>query len=144
NKTLWYNRYDVTALLNEGENCIAAVCGNGFYNESFTTSWDHNKAAWRDNPKFILRLDIDGQTALTSDTEWRFCPNPPITYNHLRSGEYFDSRLYQAGWNTLGFDDAAWKPAVIDDTPPKGVFRECLCEPIREFEAYKPVRVLKN
>ncbi len=144
NKTLWYTRYDVTELLNKGENCIAALCGNGFYNESFATSWDFDKAAWRDNPKFILNLTVDGKTVLTSDTEWLYNPDPPITYNHLRSGEYFDSRLYDEGWNKPDFDDTAWKSAVADTTPPKGAFRECLCEPIREFEEYKTVRVLRN
>ena len=33
-KTLWYNTYDVTHLLKEGENVIAVHLGNGFYNES--------------------------------------------------------------------------------------------------------------
>ena len=144
NRTLWYTRYDVTALLREGENCIAAICGNGFFNESFATSWDHNKAAWRDNPKFILNLVVDGRTVLKSDTQWRVYPNPPITYNHLRSGEYFDSRLYDAEWDGVAYDDSAWEQALADATPPKGAFRECLCEPIREFESYKPVRVLQN
>ena len=144
NKTLWYTRYDVTSLLCEGDNCLAAVCGNGFFNESFTTSWDHNKALWRDNPKFILKLVIDGVTVLTSDTEWLYTLESPITYNHLRSGEYFDSRLYDPDWNKLDFDDSAWKNAVIDTTPPKGIFRECLCEPIREFEEYKTVRIYRN
>ena len=144
NKTLWYTRYDVTSLLREGGNCIAAICGNGFFNESFTTSWDHNNASWRDNPKFILKLVIDGETVLTSDTEWLFTLDSPVTYNHLRSGEYFDSRIYNPSWNKLDFDDSAWKNAVIDTTPPKGIFRECLCEPIREFEEYKTVRILRN
>lgn len=144
NKTLWFNRYDVTDLLNNGDNCVAVICGNGFYNESFATSWDHNIAPWRDNPKFIMNLVVDGKTVLTSDTDWRFSLKSPITYNHLRSGEYFDSRLYNANWNKLNFDDSSWEHAIVDKKPPKGVFRQCLCEPIREFEEYKTIRVLKN
>ncbi len=143
NKTLWYMRYDVTSLLQAGENCLAAICGNGFFNESFTTSWDHNLASWRDNPKFVLKLVVDGQVFLTSDTSWRYSENSPVTYNHLRSGEYFDSRLYDPDWNKLEFDDTDWKAAVIDQRPPKGVFRECLCEPIREQCEHGSVKVLE-
>ena len=36
-KTLWYNEYDVSSLLNEGENIFAVWLGNGFFNESFET-----------------------------------------------------------------------------------------------------------
>ncbi|MCE5260011.1 MAG: alpha-L-rhamnosidase N-terminal domain-containing protein, partial [Chloroflexi bacterium] len=70
-KTLWYNTYDVTELLQEGENIAAAWCGNGFYNETFKTSWNHNLATWRDNPKFILQLEIDGKVVLVSDGSWK-------------------------------------------------------------------------
>ena len=34
-KAVWYNVYDVTELLKEGENVFAAMLGNGFFNESF-------------------------------------------------------------------------------------------------------------
>lgn len=53
-KTLWYQAYDVSELLQEGENVLAVWCGNGWYNEDFRTSWDFDKAPWRDVPKFIL------------------------------------------------------------------------------------------
>ena len=73
NKTLWYNEYDVSHLLYKGENTIAVICGNGFFNETIPTRWDVHKAAWRDNPKFILELSLDGKTALTSDETWKCC-----------------------------------------------------------------------
>ena len=54
-KTLWYNSYDVSDKLHEGENIFAVICGNGFYNEYFRSAWERNLAPWRDNPKFILQ-----------------------------------------------------------------------------------------
>ena len=144
NKTLWYSVYDVSALLTTGENCFAVWCGNGWFNEEFKTSWNFNEAPWRDVPKFILRLDIDGETVLTSDGTWKCLPESAITFNALRSGEYFDARLYNENWNTASFDDSAWEQAVVDNTPPKGVFRECFCEPIRECAVYPSVSVRKT
>ena len=125
-KTLWYNVYDVTELLTEGENIAAVICGNGFFNETFKTSWNHNLAAWRDNPKFILQLDVDGATVLVSDSGWKCQPESATIYNQLRSGEHFDARLYEPAWNTLGYDDTAWGEALVDNTPPTGILRECL------------------
>ena len=69
-KTLWYNVYDVTHLLKKGENVIAVWCGNGWYNEDFHSSWNFDKATWRDVPKFILELYVDGEIILASDNTW--------------------------------------------------------------------------
>lgn len=143
-KTLWYTRYDVSHLLREGENVIAVWCGNGWYNEDFKTAWDYDQASWRDLPKVILQLDIDGQTVLGSDANFKFRPESAVWFNALRSGEYFDATKYDADWASLDFDDTDWENAILDDTPPTGVFRECVCEPIREFKEYKTQKVYQR
>ena len=58
-------------------------------------------------------------------------------------GEYYDANLGGDEWIDPDFDDSEWDLAIKDDTPPKGVFRECKCEPIREIKVYKPIRVIK-
>lgn len=144
NKTLWYNSYDVTDILQPGENIFFAVCGNGFYNESFTTPWNHDEAPWRDNPKFILKLETDQKTALVSDSAWRCTYKTPVVFNHLRSGEHFDARLCDPRVTRFDFDDGEWGNAVTDTNPPKGKFRECLCEPIRECAEYKTINMVQT
>lgn len=143
-KTLWYNVYDVTELLVLGENCMAVWCGNGWYNEDMPSAWDHDKAEWRDVPKVILKLDVEGETILQSDDTWKCQPESAVWYNNLRSGEYFDAGKYDAEWTETSYDDSAWQNAVADTHPPKGVFRECKCEPIREFEVYPCREVIRS
>ena len=143
-KTLWYNVYDVTGLLREGENILAAWCGNGWYNEEFKTTWEYYKAPWRDIPKFILRLTVDGETAATSGEGWKCCTDGPIWFNALRSGEYFDARKFQPDWTEPDYDDSGWGEAVVDDMPPTGILRECRCEPVREFEVYRAKQVFQT
>lgn len=140
-RILWYNTYDVTSLVRSGDNVLAVVCGNGFYNEGFSTVWGHDKAPWRDAPKFILSLECDGEMVLISDERWLCCEDSFITYHQLRSGECVDMRKYDAHWTALDFNDSAWHPAVLDKTPPTGEFYECRCQPIRACETYKPVRI---
>ncbi|MBQ8895099.1 MAG: family 78 glycoside hydrolase catalytic domain [Clostridia bacterium] len=137
-KTVWYTRYDVTALLQPGENIAAVCCGNGWLNEPFPTSWDYDAAPWRDLPKMALELTVNGETVLESDTGWKCTPFSATTFNQLRLGEYFDSRLYDENWNTLDFDDSGWVYAAADTTP-MGTLRECRCEPLRECAEY-PVK----
>ena len=143
-KTLWYNTYDVTSLLKEGENVIAVHLGNGFYNESIETAWHWNNADWRDNPKFILKLEIDGKEYVTSDSSWKCISHSAVTYNQLRHGENFDARLHDENVYDVGFDDSLWENAITDTNPPKGIMRECTCEPIRECGVYTPVDVIKT
>ena len=146
-KTVWYCRYDVTALLNEGNNVVAAILGNGFYNEAIESAWGHHHAPWRDVPKLIFCLELtyaDGRIeTVLSNEKWVCTDHSPYLYNALRSGETYDARLEEPGWNDVDFDDSAWKPAMVVENPPTGVLRECLCEPIREFEIYDPIRVTK-
>lgn len=140
-KTLWYNSYDVSQTLTEGSNVLAVQCGNGWYNEPFATSWDHNIAPWRDNPKFILVLEINGKAAVSSDASWKCSDESAVIYNQLRSGEYFDARLYDPAWTTLDFDDSQWAYALSDTTPPTGQFRKTPCEPIRADRIYPAVQM---
>ena len=57
-KILWYNSYDVTDLLKEGQHCFAVIAGNGFLNEPFKTPWSYDESPWRDAPQFMLSLEL--------------------------------------------------------------------------------------
>jgi len=140
-KTLWYVEYDVTSLLQKGENVIAVICGNGWYNENMSTIWGQNKADWRDLPKVILELSIGKKIAVCTDASWKYSMKSPVVYNELRCGEHFDSRLYEEHWNALDYDDARWENVQVDSNPPAGVFRLCECEPIRECALYAPQKM---
>ncbi len=143
-KTLWYTSYDVTDLLCEGKNTVSAILGDGWHNEPFKTAWNHNEASWRDLPKLICQLDIDGKTVLVSDDTWKCTPTSAVTFNAIRSGEYFDSRLYDEAMFDKGYDDSKWNFAQLDNNAPQGTFRECICEPIRECEVFPAVSVIKT
>ncbi len=140
-KTLWYNTYDVRRLLLEGENELCAIVGNGFYNESLKTGWDFDKADWRGNPKLLLSLEMDGETIL-SDQSWvTSLDTTPVIYNQLRSGETYDCRK---GEKFRLFGTEGYLPVKLSEDPPKGILRECLCQPVREFQRYTPVATFKN
>lgn len=143
-KTLWYNCYDVTPLLREGENTLACILGNGWYNESLKTCWEYREAVWRDNPKFALALNVDGEVLVEADENWRCKPESWVTFNQLRSGEHVDFRLYEPDWNLAEYDDSEWETAVADDQPPRGVLRKSVSPGVRECALYPAISVRKT
>lgn len=144
NKTLWYNEYDITALLNDGENVFSAILGNGWYNEEFESPWKINEAPWRGAPKMIAELEANGKIIFSTDNSFLCDICAAYIFNALRSGEYFDSRLYNEKWNEKDFDDSSWGRARISEKIPTGKFRKCECEPIRECEEIQPVKIQKT
>ncbi len=115
-KRALYNTFDITELLNKGENALGAIVGNGFYNV--------NNERYRKlviaygYPKLIFNIRIkytDGSIKnIVSDERCKVSPSP-ITFSSIFGGEDYDATLEQMGWSSAGFDDSKWKiPVLID------------------------------
>lgn len=145
-KILWYNKYDVTALLKNGKNTLGVIVGNGFFNEPFETVWKFNEAGWRDAPQFLLCLKINGEPYVLSDGSWKCSLDAsPIIFSHLRSGEYFDARRNDPAWMTEGFDDSSWMPAIVRDSSEITAHLMLTeCQPIRENEVIAPIAITET
>ena len=141
-KILWYNTYDVTALVKEGVNVLGAIAGNGFFNESFATAWDFDSAPWRGAPQILVCLRVNGKTVAVSDESWRADrEHSHIVYSHIRSGEYVDMRKYDPSWMDADYDDTDWKNAIPRQKPITASFLPVCCQPVREHERIAPVSV---
>ena len=142
---VYYDRYDVSGLINEGENIIAVLLGNGLQNNSGGAIWDFDKAPWRGAPSFVLRLnmtDSDGNTtAIESDKSFKVCDSP-ILFDDYRCGEYYDARLEISDFHTANFDDSDFKNAV-NTSAPRGEKRLCTADPVRIYGELKPVSVTR-
>lgn len=141
-KILWYNTYDVTALVKEGVNVLGAIAGNGFFNESFATAWDYDSAPWRGAPQILVCLRVNGKTVAVSDESWRTSrAHSHIIYSHIRSGEYVDMRKYDPSWLCEGYDDSGWQNAILRQNPVTAEFKPVPCQPVREHERIAPVSI---
>lgn len=116
-----YSTIDVTDLLVQGDNVLAAVLGNGFYNEiEPVATWNFEKAHWRGRARMIAELHItykDGSKEIVpTDSSWKTATGPSLS-NNIYSGEIYDARQEIPGWDAPGYDDSAWATATAVDAP---------------------------
>lgn len=140
NKTVLYDTYDITALLQPGANAIGLTLGNGMYNIPGGTG-RYAKWTGSSGPRKAIaqiRLEYSNGTSQTviSDNTWKW-RDGPITFNTVYGGEDFDARLDQAGWDSAGFNAATWV-AVSMTTGPGGVLRGTshAAPPLKTFETF--------
>lgn len=89
---LQYQTFDVTALLQDGENTLGASLAPGWYKGSMT--FDRQENIYGDTMKFLCELHLryqDGhEEVLASDGSWRCLPSPVLESN-IYDGEIFDA-----------------------------------------------------
>ncbi len=141
--TVNYRVFDVTSLIQSGENAIGVELGNSWYNENFEM-WSIKNAPWRDNPKLLAELHIvydDGtKEIIKTDTSWKVSLAGPTTYNSIYHGEKYDARLEIKDWDKATYDDSLWKNAVIAKTP--GALKFENMEPMRKLNTF-PCEITK-
>lgn len=137
-KRLQYQKYDITNMLNQRQNVIGAVIGDGWYRGSIGLT---NKTNFYGTKiKFLCVLDItyeDGTIdQITSDLNWKATQNGPIRKNDLKFGEEYDATLEMPGWNKPGFNDCNWHQVMKSSYDGELVPSEG--EKILEHEEFKP------
>ncbi len=117
-KTCLYSSYDVTNMLEPGDNAIGVMLGNGMYNVP-GGRYTKFKGTFGP-PKLICQMHVvfgDGSTeVLGSDETWKYALGP-IVFTCIYGGEDYDARREQPGWDQPGFDDGAWSAAKVCDGP---------------------------
>ncbi len=118
NITHFYQTYDVTSLVTNGQNAMGAMLGEGWWSGllSFGSIWNH----FGDRQSLLAKLVItykDGTQNIvtTNDKDWKYYQNGPVVYSSLDMGEVYDAGQETAvkGWSTAAYDDHAWKKAVV-------------------------------
>ena len=135
-RRMLYVTYDVTQNLQNGENVIGIILGNGWYNLQSSSLWCFDKATWRARPKFCLDLRIvyedNSEEVVSTGQDWKTALSP-IIFNSIYTGEHYDARLELSGWNKTGFNDSTWKKSICVGAPTQNIENQALY-PIRNVE----------
>ena len=141
-KHLQYQAYDVTALLNKGENILSALLGDGWF--ASPLAWIGNAHDFGPPPtRLIGQLEIhftSGKTeTIATDQSWNSHPTG-ILNSEIYKGEEYDARLEPLGWKEPRFSDAQWPAATLAETPKAQLVAQ-QSSPIRTVKTLKPETV---
>ncbi|MGW2571688.1 family 78 glycoside hydrolase catalytic domain [Streptomyces sp. NPDC001537] len=104
--------YDVTKLLDHGDNVIGASLAPGWWAGKVGLGWSRQ---YGDTPALVAKVRItytDGSIQwVATDGSWR-AAGGPYAKADLQDGETYDARLEPSGWSRPGFDDTTWEPAA--------------------------------
>jgi alpha-L-rhamnosidase len=142
-KRIFFDSFDVTAKIQPGSNVLGVMLGNGMYNSIATVGRYAKFTGSFGQPKLIATLVVtfrDGtEQLLRSDASWKVSKGP-ITLSSVYGGEDFDARKQQPGWDSPGFDDAAWTNAV-EVNGPGGILEAEQAPPIKAFERHPAIKI---
>ncbi|MEN8249048.1 MAG: family 78 glycoside hydrolase catalytic domain [Bacteroidota bacterium] len=137
-----YVTYDVTGNIDQIDNAIGIILGNGRYfapriKDPFPTV-DYGF------PKLLLQINLeyeDGSTdVVISDENWKLTPDGPIIANNEYDGETYDALKEMPGWNRVGFNDSDWMDVEMVESPSKELSPQ-MTEPIRITETIEPIKI---
>jgi alpha-L-rhamnosidase len=146
-KSVKYNTFDVTDIIQEGSNAIGTVLGNGRFFSMRPPGVPHGPVAEIKHfgyPKMILQLELDypdgSKQVITSDNSWKVTAEGPIRANNEFDGEEYDARKEMPGWDNTGFNDHAWLQAETVQSP-GGELEAQLNPNIKIMETITPVNI---
>lgn len=144
-KRVTYQTYNVTGLVQSGENVIGAALGDGWFASPLT--WTGQRF-YTGPTQLLAQLEIqfvDGSTqSVATDGSWTTAA-APILHSTIYAGENYDARLEQPGWDRRDFRNSPWPHAALAGAPDIPVTAQVTLPPqVRETLAPKKVTALPN
>ena len=141
---LQYQTYDLTGLLQKGENGIGLMLGNGWYKGRFGFVKEGYHNLYGD--EFAVRAEIVAELAggssvvLGTDGSWKSAPSPVLS-SSIYDGELYDATREMPDWTRPVFDDKDWA-GVHSTMVQTEKFQARLSLPVKIKEERKPEKVI--
>ena len=151
-KRVYFNTYDVTKMLQQGDNAVGIILEGGRYtsiryNEA-NPNWDGTEHVYGfGTPRLLLQLEVtykDGQKeTIVSDETWKITNRSPIRTANEWDGETYDENFDLGDWNTAGYDDNEWLQAELVEAP-EGQLTAQPNPNIKVMEKLKPISMFQK
>ena len=159
-RRIFYSTYDVTSLVQAGDNGLGFQLGNGIYGNGVTPNGGRYEKSdglpyaavgLHGTPKGIAQLEVtytDGSTGTAaSSSSWQ-CTNSPVTLNTWYGGEDYDAgrAAELADWSSSTSTFTGWTAAVVVPASelPGGALRTRPTPPIRIVETLSDASITKG
>src|SRR6266446_6271472 len=131
-KRVRYQAYDVTALLKNGQNAMAAILANGWYSGHIGNG---GFQFFGKTPALLAQLEVtysDGRSErIVTDESWKTAASPILSSDFM-AGEDYDARREVKGWDEAGLDERQWVPVKVREEPPL-LLQSQVMQPVREL-----------
>ena len=151
-KRVYFNTYDVTEMLQQGNNAMGIILEGGRYTtiryDVKNPNWDGTENVFGfGTPRLLLQLEVtykDGQKeTIVSDKTWKITNRGPIRTANEYDGETYDENFELGDWNKTGYDDSAWLQAELVEAP-EGQLSAQPNPNITVMEKLKPVSMFQK
>ncbi|MGB5419381.1 family 78 glycoside hydrolase catalytic domain [Algibacter sp.] len=101
--------YDVTNLLEQGNNTLGATVAEGWYGGRVNLRYVNKTPEHR--PHLLCQLEIEteeGIKTFVTDNSWKVTQNGPIRSSKIYDGEFYDANLELGEWSSNNYDHSKW------------------------------------
>ncbi|WP_339924753.1 family 78 glycoside hydrolase catalytic domain [uncultured Cyclobacterium sp.] len=149
-KRVYYNVYDVTDRLDQGEHVLQAILSPGWYSGyigyALLIGNPVVRAFYGDTPALRAQLEVtysDGKTAtFSSNEEWK-AASGGLVESDILHGETFDARKVPEDWSKTNFNDNNWSNAEIISAGNRNL-ELYPAQPVQVTEIIKPVDIYER
>jgi alpha-L-rhamnosidase len=132
--------YDVSALLQTGENVLAARISDGWYAGTIS------KRFYGKVPELLAQLELTSATgeivqSVVTDASWMLSTDGAITMADIWHGEDFDARKELTGWDQPDYSPAKENAATFSSVSVSAIDNNILLTPKR-FQGVKVIETL--
>ncbi len=142
---LRYQTFDVTSLLQTGNNTIGAILGDGWFRGRIGFGGG-KRNTYGENLALLAQLEVkyvNGKTeTIVSDESWS-ASTGAILSSSIYDGEIYDARLEPVGWSQTGFDSSQWKSVRKIEWDLEAL-EAMTGPPVRRIEKIKPVSISQS
>ena len=151
-KRVYFNTYDVTEILQQGNNAIGIILEGGRYTSlrynAANPNWDGTDHVFGfGTPRLLLQLEVtykDGQKeTIVSDETWKITNRGPIRTANEWDGETYDGNYDLGDWKQPNYDENDWFQAELVDGP-EGQLTAQPNPNITVLEKLKPVSIFQK
>lgn len=131
--------YDVSHLLDTGENVIGAALGDGWYRGRLGWDPDDSRGRYGREVALLAQLEVitsDGSiTRVVSNDTWTGTTGP-VRRADFYDGCLIDLRSARPGWDRPGFDDTDWEGVKIVGQGSTHISQR-VAEPVKEIGSWE-------
>lgn len=147
-KRLQYQMYDVTSMLQQGDNVVAAVVAPGWYS-SMGYGAPERRTQYGDDIALLGQIMVeytDGTSdVIATSDDWYISTSAKasgVVFNHIYDGETIDARLIDDRWSTTSYKmGKEWSKAAQLNLS-KSTLVASVSEPVKAHTPIKPIKYI--